>query len=605
MKNLKELLLKNAENQYAELDRWGRISKFPETVFDEIYEKYVQPNETDFRQNYFENRRVWKAIEYEECILEFIPIIDREYLIVDIKNKQFYGLFNAVSYDKNKTLELTISSLLIADVWNIREIICAALEKRWLVVYLVLNQTTKMFSSFLKLKEFFEIFPPNIKIFETDVEMQQYFENNPDAYLPKTIVAPEKGKYEKILEDIHDNRIRNNIPSNNVFLSICIPSYNRGIRALKAVNYALNSRYDSEIEIVLVNNGSTIETEQYQQIKNIIDSRLHYYEYEKNGGYEVSYINCLKNTCGHFAVMVSDEDFWVPDCLNNVLEYLFEHRDIAGCTFAALNNSDYDYARPNVGVIEKGVDAVIWAHRDFGYFSGICYNMNYVREWSIFDQIEKYNKGTNYWKYIQNIFGSLLGAKAPVANSGIKAWLLGETESKGGGLDETLRDDNIFEYQMPEKRCEQLEGSMELANDVLDAAGLEKFLHFRLNSIMDACTLCCKIHGLKYEEAIGSWQELCVMIYKTCLRILKDLKLEGSAALKTEIDKSFFYWLVCKRLQKKHRPEENLLPSLQAQVVKYYYDKKIPIEKIDFQKINNDLGEWVKDFLSREDELPS
>ena len=50
--------------------------------------------------------------------------------------------------------------------------------------------------------------------------------------------------------------------------TICIPTYNRGKRALKLVeNLLLNLKEDQSV--LVLNNASTVETEAYLKIKNI------------------------------------------------------------------------------------------------------------------------------------------------------------------------------------------------------------------------------------------------------------------------------------------------------------------------------------------------
>lgn len=40
------------------------------------------------------------------------------------------------------------------------------------------------------------------------------------------------------------------------------------------------------------------------------------------------------------------------------------------------------------------------------------------------------------------------------------------------------------------------------------------------------------------------------------------------------------------------------MPSLQAQVIKFYHEKGVPFEKIDFEGIEKDLKSWVQAFLA-------
>ena len=565
---------------------------------NEVYETYIRPNETEFRQNYSENSSMWNRIKYKECALDFVPIADKEYVVIEKDDGRLHGTIALRPYEEDAQIEKSIHSVLIADEWDIRKALPAILEKRWTYVYFVLNEAVSRFASFFKLKEFLAALPPNVKFFATTEEMRQYFLETSGAYLPRKIIAPEPENYERLFKEIHEARIQSGIPSDNVFLSICIPSYNRGSRALKTVQSALTTQFDAEIEVVLVNNGSTLENVDYNKLKDLRDSRLCYCEFDYNGGYEISFCNGLKQTHGHFAYMLSDEDCLIVESINDVLNYLVNTDDVAVCTFPAVNPEEYGHERPQKGIFEKGLNAIKWAHSDLGYFTAICFNMDLMKKEMVLDRLEPY-KGNGYFGYIQYILSSLLGAKYNVANSAVKSWSLGKMAEHGGDLDEYLRNDGMWLYEMPEARCEQLIGSMNLVKDILSPDDLEQFFLFRFNSMLECCSYSCKVWGPQYEAEIGSWIDAVVMFYESCIKILRDLELEGNKRLKEKIDRSFFYWLICKRLQKWYTPEENLLPSLQAQVVKYYYDKGIPIQEIDFQGIEEDLKDWVKEFLEK------
>ena len=60
-----------------------------------------------------------------------------------------------------------------------------------------------------------------------------------------------------------------------MLLSICIPSYNRGHKAVCLVKHCLNMGYEKgEIEIICSNNGSEKNVEGYQERKELEDERF-------------------------------------------------------------------------------------------------------------------------------------------------------------------------------------------------------------------------------------------------------------------------------------------------------------------------------------------
>lgn len=68
-----------------------------------------------------------------------------------------------------------------------------------------------------------------------------------------------------------------------IVLSICIPTYNRGHRALALVSElrGLLDTYDN-IEIIVSNNGSNKHIEGYEAIEKMCIDRLRYHKFDEN-----------------------------------------------------------------------------------------------------------------------------------------------------------------------------------------------------------------------------------------------------------------------------------------------------------------------------------
>lgn len=569
---------------------------------DEIYERYIQPNEACFRQNHTINSASWDASGYEECVLDFVPITDGEYLVIDQEDKCGRGIFAAASRDERDRGKESFASLLIADQWDPREFMPVIWEKSWAQVYIVLNQEKKRFSSFCKLEEFSRMLPPNTTIFSETEEMHRYFLDNPDIYLPKKVCAPEPDGYEKLLNRIHEIRIQSGIPSDDVFLSICIPSYDRGARALEAVRHALTAQYDSEIEVVLCNNGSTRGVESYREIKNMRDSRLRYYEYEINEGPRVVFGNCLKRARGRFALVLSDEDSLAVENLDQVLDYLKASPNIGACCFDATAAA-YGINRQRPEWFKAGEAAALeWSVQRTAYYSGDCLNMDLLRAADIFSQIEQFRD--NYMlQYQLCIFCFLLASKFDVATSEIQAWNYGEPESTGGGSNSVnnngcKRDDGLMVCYLPEDRTKETHGIMELTSTVLCGDELKKMFLYSVRRFLSSTGDYYAQEG-ELLSKMYRWIDICTVYYKDCLQLLEHEKekFENLPQVIREMDEVFFYWLDCKKIRKWHTAEENLMASLRAQAARYYYDKGTAFDEIDFQRIDRALEGLVRDSL--------
>lgn len=575
-----------------------------ETVFEALYQDFVLPNAEKFRQNYSVNSCLENGVGYEECALDFIPIADREYFILDKDSAQLCGTFAANPYEEDERTERTFTSILIADYGDIREIMPIVLQKRWQNVYIVLNAGLRRFASFFKLEEFPGVLPQNTKIFATTEDFRRYFLEDHDAYLPRKVFSPEPEKYDAVIEELHDARVQSGVPSENVFLSICIPSFNRGHRALQAVRHALTACYDAEIEIVLVNTGSTVRTEGYQEIKNMADSRLRYYELEKNEGFHLSYRSSLSRANGHFAMMLSDEDLLALENLDTIFEYLYLHQMLGATTFDGIAEGELPpglVREPKI--YKKGVEGIKWAFDWIRYISGNCINCDCLKKDGILEKIEEKYLAEPFfllsYNYIHCVVGLLLANKHEVTNSGIEGWYYGEPAYNL----RTIIDWDAPHSFFPKSRLAEERSAMNLLGDMLCGHDLDEMFDYEVNATFNIISLNYKDEIICPKDQLDSlycWPNIWRAHYENCLQILQDLegKFGDVSAVKAKMDKSFLYWQICKRAQRRHTPEENLMPSLQAQVAKYYHEKGVPFEKIDFDGIEKDLEGWVQSFLA-------
>jgi len=594
--------MKNIESESMDnfLISYEKQIKETPTLKQMLRSFFIRPNEEKFRLHFLENSFICNLVKYEECTLDFVPITNMEYFIIDNENEQILGTYTVKPYHESDCCEKTFKSVLIADIWDIREVMSIIQKKSWEHIYFVLNQTVRKFASFFKLEGFIKTLPPNIKFFLTTEEMQQYFLMNRDVYLPSTVISPEPERYEHLIEKIHEYRVQNGVPSNHILLSICIPSYDRGRRAWKAVQHALTIPYDAEIEIVLVNNGSTIGVESYEKIKSIKDSRLKYCEFEKNAGFAINYCNCLKQASGRFALILSDEDPIAVENIEQILEYLYSNFELGACTFDGISGIDDGNARPRESkVFMAGAPAINWAIDWIRYFSGTCYNVDHIKSSHIFEKMEKYKSNLfNY--YPQCVLGILLGTEFDTSNSGIKGWYYGEVEEGGGNIEEVVRSDKLLSYALPECRLKEEYDTMRLLKDFLSGDDFEAIFLKRVLCTFDIISAYYNICGDKLTT-MYCWFDIWMEHYKNCLRILREMeeKFVDAPSVILKMNKTFLNWQICKREQRWHTPEENLLPSLQAQIAKYYYEKGKPIEEINFVEIENISRNWVKEFLEK------
>ncbi len=105
--------------------------------------------------------------------------------------------------------------------------------------------------------------------------------------------------------------------------SICVPTYNRGSKALNMAQTVLPTM-DDDWELLILDNASNTELESYQQLQEmaIIDPRLKYVRHESNRMFQGNYLACFRLAAAPYIMIVSDEDFANSDMIRQVLPAL-------------------------------------------------------------------------------------------------------------------------------------------------------------------------------------------------------------------------------------------------------------------------------------------
>lgn len=568
-----------------------------------IQERYLLPQETNFEKYYAENCRITNSsFDYGKCQIDAIPVADRRYVLFDREQETFCGCFNLDSYmDKGEKPSRTFQSVLIADCWDAREILPVLHRHIWNNAYILLNESSQKFMSFLKIPEFVSLLPKNIHIFMNYDEMCNYFAENPDEYLPHVIYASDQEKYRNIVEDIHQKRIRSNVHSNQVFLSICIPSYNRGKLALEAVCCALQTKYDAEVEVVVSNNGSCIGKEEYEAIRTMNDSRVQYYQLEKNEGPAANICNCLEKSAGHFAILFSDEENLIVEKLDQLLEYLWDNQDLG--SFKVPDKDTGTGAITNLnkfkqGRYSKGMEALERAWKT-KYLSGLGFNMTAVRQYGLLQKvnISSINSIDIDVVYPHTAILVYLAQYLDFADIAINMWFHAEECAVGGSIE----DENscVKGYMIPENRFQQEKSALKMIEDVLtfeDYTGaILQQVHMTFSYISEAVLVCAEETDFLYN-----WEDIHTMHYKKCLEIIRESKwgIESfNESFFRDLDEVFFDWLDCRRIRPAFSNKENLKSTLRAQMARYCYDCGTPFLKIDFKAINEQLDGVIRPFL--------
>lgn len=515
-------------------------------ILENLYACFVYPNEEEYMNNFIHHREGITQISFEECTLDFIPVSENEFYIFDKEQGVFSGILE-LEKEPVQGEKGGFHSILFAGIWDIRKMLPRMKERKWSLAYIILDEQERKFVSFLKLPRFRELYLRDVAFFKDVNLMRDVFEQYAEFYLPKYIVGVGAEQHLESLREIHVQRIHGTeIMRNNIFLSICIPSYNRGTLALKNVNHLLQCLYDSEIEIIVSNNGSVKDVKGYEEISKLRDARLVYHEFEENQGFASNVLKTLELAKGKFAVLVSDEDLMILENMEEAFDRLKQNETcgvfLMGETGSFVSNLEDELYKAGM----EAVNALI----DMNYMTGMTYNMEIFRKLNVFDSIAKM-RGNNFLEYYIHIpLALIIGQKADFYCMKLRLWDAGNA---------VVLKDAIPKYMLPWSRIMQQNSIMEFCQKGLEMEGVSLVITFLQRSLKTYFLLEVAYDVEKFRKAFG-WEEICIFVYKEHLKYLKSFPImlfgEMEKNVQNEVKGMFLRFLNSDKILSAYSKEE-------------------------------------------------
>jgi len=162
-------------------------------------------------------------------------------------------------------------------------------------------------------------------------------------------------------------------------LSICIPTYNRK-RYLEVLLNLLIPQvelYVEKVEIVIVNNASTDDTNSYINSLSKTHKFIRVFHNTTNIGFDGNTIKCIQHAKGKYAALLSDDDVYLSPIIPTILNVI----NVKGYCLICLNyysfNTDFTkISKTFVSQIDKEFSRgyEIINYPTVGHFSGFVYN---------------------------------------------------------------------------------------------------------------------------------------------------------------------------------------------------------------------------------------
>lgn len=551
-----------------------------EQILKFLYQAFVEPNIEEFKKNYQTQADGLIDVEYEATQLDFIPVSDQKFYIWYKEEQRFVGNIDLNVEAQIEDRQRDFQSLLIAQTCDIREMIPFLLNKQYNTVYIVLNKNKEIFASFLKLPKIREYFLENAIIFENTKIMQLFFEEYSEFYIPRSIIAKDSQEYVTFFKDLHKRRLLKKREKNNVFLTIGIPSYNRGKILLENVKQLLNLEYDAEIEIVVSNNGSKIEADYYDQISKINDSRLVYTSFEANQGYASNVLNVMTHASGHFLVMCSDEDFLVLDKLSGFIQFLFENLQMA-MSYTGGYGSNFENG--TIQMYPAGIQAIECAVNS-NYLTGLVFNNSIISKYKIIEKVQQ-NRGNLFVEYyVHSVIATIIAQYGDVWKNPICLW-----ESKYEKQSEEDGSKSLLSYMKYESRVEQMESAIKFMLNELKL-NLEEQIQVVLERIVKTYYLLYLAYLYYWEESskLKKWDNVCTELFIEAEQIIdKIVKGEDNKKIK-KIVKDYFIMYLTKIIELDYKKNEQKNRAF-VEVAKYLCQQGMKVQDISYDKIVEEI----------------
>ena len=252
-----------------------------------------------------------------------------------------------------------------------------------------------------------------------------------------------------------------------MLLSICIPTYNRGMRAKMLVKNLLSLPYDeNEIEIVVSDNGSSKYSDKYAEIADINDARLHYYRADHNMGFMKNVNQVMRLSKGDYCMLISDEDRIAKENLDIYMDILRQHDDLA----VVKAKNSIQYTEDHDISAAKGHEALDNYYMKGNYISGAIYNRHILTNEVIDEYEKKYSQNIAYIHYTHMFYDAYMTLNGRFI---YKDLLLIMNCKPEGDIEEITSESGIESYGAYQSRIDQMMGFIEQVKDVNVDAGLK------------------------------------------------------------------------------------------------------------------------------------
>jgi glycosyltransferase involved in cell wall biosynthesis len=399
-------------------------SDMKKKIFTAIHEAYYLPNCETLKITYEKNaaalrQRYPESPQYafENLPLQFIPASDHKFHQFN-RQKQEFGEIFCLSASPESDQELLGDSLIIGNEYRVSQLLHyqQLLSVGQKSILYAGYDPADVFFSYLQTANWQDVLAsPKVRLFFSLDEISRYFSLNEQQRPRQVLPIPDHDPFgiEYFIRQELFQTDSANVPTiepkpvslqqseqgnrfmhsgdEKVLLSICIPTWNRGGRALAAVQHILQLS-EAAIEIVVSDNGSQDPDGKYRELSLLDDSRLFYHRNEENIGFGRNLLKLLELAKGKFVFLLSDEDLVCLEGIPRLLQVLRGEPDLA-MVIGSIRAVPGISGVANTGIIDQnsllhcGQEALGGLGFGRTYISGTIFNRDFICHHRLFERV--------------------------------------------------------------------------------------------------------------------------------------------------------------------------------------------------------------------------
>lgn len=186
-------------------------------------------------------------------------------------------------------------------------------------------------------------------------------------------------------------------------ISVIIPMYNAENTIITCINSVLNQTYNREIEIIIVNDGSSDNSQRIVEkiIKENLTNTIIKLINKNNGGVSSARNTGLTLTKGEYIALLDSDDEWLPEKLEKQINVFISDNEIS--FIGGLIDKPVNVKKE---VIEISLSKLIFKN----YFqpSTVMFKKEVLDKVGFFDESQKYAEEGNYFMRIAKLFKCVL-----------------------------------------------------------------------------------------------------------------------------------------------------------------------------------------------------